>query len=314
MILTSTYQLLESDIFGFPIDLFIGASGYEVRCRHAAERLHTSLVKNKFVFGFSDRITHDRKQNDLYFLQNKFEIINDIDQKQNELVDKIIELINSIDKDEISILIDYTSMTRVMYSAFLLAINKLDSKNKIRAVFNYSPAIYEEPISNSFNSTIGPLNGFCSLESPDKPTALIIGLGYEKDRSLGLFGFIDPAICYAIYTDPPLDERYLMDVQQNNSELLSSLPPDQIIAYPLIDLQWTANLLQSLYVGLRDEYRVIFAPLGVKPFALLCMLLAFRYKNEIDVWRVSGGTSVEPQKRFPKGPLLLYCAEFGNDK
>jgi hypothetical protein len=81
------------------------------------------------------------------------------------------------------------------------------------------------------------------------------------------------------------------------------LPVENIFRHPLGDLQFTSNLLISLYSGLRDDYRVILAPLGVKPFCLLCLLLASRFPD-VDVWRITAGTKGIPQIREPLGPIL----------
>jgi hypothetical protein len=90
---------------------------------------------------------------------------------------------------------------------------------------------------------------------------------------------------------------------------LAALPEDRIFKYPLADLQQTGNLLLSLYSGLREDYRVILAPLGTKPFCLLCLLLASRFRD-VDVWRVTTGTKAPSLDRKPLGPLLILKADF----
>ena len=52
------------------------------------------------------------------------------------------------------------------------------------------------------------------------------------------------------------------------------------------------------------------APLGVKPFSLLCLLLAARF-GDADVWRVTSGTKAAPQERRPLGPLLVLKTVYG---
>ena len=98
----------------------------------------------------------------------------------------------------------------------------------------------------------------------------------------------------------------------NNAELLSRLRKvgrGYVIPHPLDDLEMTMNLLASLCGRLSTGSRVILAPLGVKPFSLLCLLLATRFPF-LDVWRVSVGPHGDPIDRPPLGPLLLYSAMF----
>jgi len=82
---------------------------------------------------------------------------------------------------------------------------------------------------------------------------LVIGLGYERERALGLFEYVDPAVSFAFYTDPAPDQRYRDVVLANNSALLKRIPKELIYRHPPADLQRTGNFLLSLYAGLRDD-------------------------------------------------------------
>jgi hypothetical protein len=63
---------------------------------------------------------------------------------------------------------------------------------------------------------------------------------------------------------------------------------------------------------LSRDYRVVVAPLGVKPFALISMLAVLRFQNA-DVWRVSGSTRSTPVDRKPIGENLLFEVIFVED-
>ena len=204
-------------------------------------------------------------------------------------------------------------MTRSWYAGALEALGSVQNKKRVECVFSYSPAKFTSPREATPNSLVGPLPGFCGLDVPDKPSALIIGLGYERDRALGLFQYVDPAIAFAFYTDPVLDPQFRDVVKANNTTLLNILPKENIYTHPLSDLQRTGDLLLSLCSALRDDYRIILAPLGVKPFSLICLLLASRFRN-IDVWRVSPGTKSPPQEREALGRLLMLKTVFVHEE
>jgi hypothetical protein len=160
---------------------------------------------------------------------------------------------------------------------------------------------------------MGPVKGFSGLDLPDRKSALLIGLGYEKGRALGLAEYVEAAETFAFYANPALDSAFLGAVLQNNQSLLDSLGPDRVFTYPLADLRATAAKLGSLALGLRSQsYRVILAPQGPKPFTFLCFLLATQHDG-FDVWRVSAGTSGKTYDRPPIGEVLVCRARFIND-
>ena len=160
---------------------------------------------------------------------------------------------------------------------------------------------------------MGPVAGFSALALPDLPTALIMGLGYEADRALGLAEYVEASETFALYADPALDSAFVEATIRNNAGLLSLLGRERVIPYPFGDLRATAARLSSLSLGLQMRgYRVILAPLGPKPFALLCLLLATRFP-ELDVWRVSAGTSGLAYDREATGDIVVCRATFSGE-
>lgn len=229
----------------------------------------------------------------------------------NEVTAKIFDLLENIQSTNIRIFVDYSSMTRSWYAAVIAAIRALSTKESVECFFSYSPSSFEAPPSTTApNEVVSPIGGFGGLEAIDGPSALIVGLGYERDRAIGLLEYVDPGVCFAFFTDPPLDRRYLEVLKENNSSFLNLIGEENQYKHPLMDIQRTANLLMSLVWGLKDCYRIILAPLGVKPFCLICLLLAVRYP-ELDVWRVSSGTKAGTPNRKAVGPLLVLRAVFG---
>ena len=231
----------------------------------------------------------------------------------DELRKWIADALRDCNGDTIRVLIDYSSMTRTWYAGLIETVLTFDSAKRVECVLSYSVAEYSAPRYASANASVGPIPHFCSLGEPDKPTALVIGLGYEEERALGLWEYIDPGYTCAFYTDPALDHRFRDAVLENNHAFLSKLPKDRIYPYPVIDLQRTGDMLNSVCRALLEDYRVILAPLGMKPFSLLCLLLATKL-SEADVWRVTAGTKTPPVDRKAAGPILALRAIFEPDE
>jgi hypothetical protein len=312
MKLASTSQIQQPDLSQHHFDVFIGASGYESRATYACTCIDLTKIRDRIAFGFTDRITPQRKNNDDFFIKADVTILPTSGDSCQLVREELQRRIESVDNDVVRIFVDYTSMTRSWYAGVIETLGSVQNKKRVECVFSYSPAIFTNPREATPNSLVGPLPGFCGLDVPDKPSALIIGLGYERDRALGLFQYVDPAISFAFYTDPVLDPRFLDTVKASNTTLLNILPKENIYTHPLSDLQRTGDLLLSLCAALRDDCRIILAPLGVKPFSLICLLLAARFRD-IDVWRVSPGTKSPPQEREALGKLLMLKTVFEQD-
>jgi hypothetical protein len=310
MKLVSTKQVGASEVFGEPpFDGFIAASGYETRATYAFNTLPVERISRKIAFGFSDRTGGRRRINDAIFDSGNVDIIPTDGNSASAAKAQTAALLHDIASESPRIFVDYSSMTRSWYAGIIEAVAAAPGKASVTCVFGYSPASFTPPSRPAPNAIAGPIAGFCSLDIPDKPSALVIGLGYERERALGIFEYVDPGVAFAFYTDPAIDERYTACVVRNNHALLNALGPDRVFRHPLSDLQRASSLLVSLYSALSEDYRVILAPLGVKPFSLLCLLLASRFLD-IDVWRVTPGQRGPIHEREPAGPILMLRADF----
>jgi hypothetical protein len=309
MKLFSTEQVSPASLRDQSFDSFIGSSGYESRAVYCLKCFDPKTAAEKIAFGFGDRITPQREDNDRTLERSGVDLVAASGDSGDIPGTYLRNVLRKTNDRPIRLLVDYTSMTRRWYASLLLELLSSSRTAPVECFFLYVPAIFNEPNEVAPNAAVGPIPGFCSLDVPDKPTALIIGLGYEKERALGLLEYVDPALCFAFYTDPTFDSRYIEVVRSNNSGLLASLPSERVFAHPLSDLQYTGNLLLSLCCGLQEDYRIILAPLGVKPFSLLCLLIASRFQD-IDVWRVTPGTKAPPQDRKAAEHPLVIKASF----
>lgn len=293
-------------------DFVLTASGYESRATHVAQQLAPMNEGRRVAVGFVDRPILSRSSNDAFFSQNGFELVLSSGSDGSAVRHEILRAVYECRSSVMHILVDFTSMTRVWYGTVLSALREYAENSPARVIitFAYSPSQYAEPQDPGPNLHMGPVSGFSTLSLPNRKTALILGLGYEPERALGLTEYVEAAEVYAFVASPALDERFLNAVLANNDQLIKDLGPEHVLTHPFGDLQATAARLASLVRGLSAlDYRVILAPLGPKPFALICFLLATRYP-ELDVWRVSQGESEPPYDRAPLGPVLSCTAEF----
>lgn len=302
-------QIEHDDLFKEKFDLIIASSGYEIRASHIANVLNSNCTE-KIVFSFSDHKSEKtRIENDLIFKKlnfNSFELTGNSNSKLTEVIDEFIKQSKS---QTISILIDYSSMTRIWYGAIIKYLKQLKKENQIvKVFFSYSTAkFHEPPETDSKTSNFEPINGYCNLSIPLYPSALITGLGYERNKAFGLKEFFDAELLYLFYTK---GNEYSKHVLQINQELIKRTPKSNVLSYSVNDLLLTKTILYELCSSLKENYRVIIAPLGPKPFTLVSFLVANELQS-VDVWRISSNDILEYNYCEPDGNIvtLEICYE-----
>lgn len=292
----------------------IASSGTEERGIYFSKKLkklgYLEFI-NKKVMGFNNwRMEGNRKSNDDFFKSNNFKIeIADGDE------DKIIKkMLNNIIQDknkEIKIIIDYSCMTRMWYSAVLDYFRNLNYDKIVTLYFCYSSAKFLGAPKKEFsNIYVGPLKGFSYLSVPTKPSALLINLGYEAKRAIGLKEYLD-AETFIFY--PTLEKRsiqYIKEIEDRNKEIIRRIKPGNIIRYPFYDLKQTYSILIDLCKDLREDFRIVIAPCGAKSFSLISLITSIKL-NDIDVWRITAGKAPEPENRIADGEISILKLQFG---
>ncbi|MDR0232154.1 MAG: hypothetical protein LBI82_08565 [Dysgonamonadaceae bacterium] len=265
-------------------DVFIASTGYEIRASFLAKQ--EIKANRKIVLAFEDNKDHpNRMLNDSIFEKYNFEFIKISGSDDDEILSLFKSIVLDHPYSELSILVDYSSMTRIWYGAIIYYLSHLQIENKkIRIYFSYSVSEFTPPPqieSETFN--FYPINSFCHLSLPTKPTALIAGLGYEKKRVFGLREYFDAEALFLFYTDKNSFTEYVLE---KNKEVIESVKETHIFPYTLTDVTYTKMLLQDLCEELKNRFRIIIAPCGPKPFTLLSFIIASNIPN-IDVWRIS---------------------------
>jgi hypothetical protein len=296
-------------------DYFIAASGYENRCTYLIDTIGIDAT-NKIVLAFTEKKDYlFRKKNDDIFSASGFTFI----EESAGGKDRIIELLNSICQSaigckHISILIDYSCMSKIWYAGILsyFASYELNIDN-LELYFSYTSAVFSAPVETDFKPMITTPRGLlkANLRS-SRPKAIIIGLGYEKFITTSMISTFNCTTIYAFYSDPAFDDRYAVSVTENNKKILKIIPHEHIIKYPVGNFKGTDSLLTSLTMKLRLDHHVVILPAGPKPFTLSSLILASRYPD-IEVWTVDNGQSPAAYNRDPMGEPLVCKLLFSNE-
>lgn len=279
-------EILMNEIEGELFDLFIFANNIEKRKLTAYDNLIQKNRINKVI-----ALSYPESEiEEISFAENH--IIKD----HEEILALIDLFISNSDKTLVNICIDYSCMTKSWYYSILLYFsNKEINLDKVKMLFIYTPSVYSKPLKPKPNTDIQPLPGKYIIPN-NKPKALIVCLGYEQNKAQGIIDQLDPKITYVFYSKPALDEAFVKKIEKNNKSVIEE--NKNIITFPIDSLLFIENELVSLYHMLKDEYNIIIAPLGPKPFTFVAMLLSAVYPD-IDIWRVGSGFDINEYEREP---------------
>jgi len=312
MDLIHSEQVSFDHLYRHEIDLVVAVSGYEKRSPYLMERIKLGN-ETKLVLAFEERIDElNRPHNDSIFKDLGFTFIN-VSGNSGISVEKLLGHLPQNKKEDLRILVDYSCMTKPWYASLIEFFSHTSLPyRKVQILFSYTQSAYIEPKKPKPLRLAEPLGYGGHGLIAGKPIALVIGLGYEKNRAEYLRKAVGPEETYCFYTDPASDKRFIEKVYINNFRLIESLHKRHVFSYPLEDMKQTSSQLTDLCLDLRLNYRIILAPLGPKPFALLCMVTGTRYPD-IEVWRVGAGKLESVYDRIPLGEPLVYSVEFGQD-
>jgi hypothetical protein len=285
MELDNACQVSPDELQNINFDAFIAVSGYESRCSYLVSQINVSNIPHKLVLAFTEKkeLLY-REINNRKFQELGFTFCDVSSGNPQSFISTFNAILKAINKNNINILIDYSSMPKIWYSEILNYFGSLeDSLTNVNLWFSYAPSEFIKSANAIGNKYLDPI---LPKSLNDKPIALILGLGYEKGRAQDFAKQLNAEVTYAFYANPAIDSRYVKEVLDNNQPVLKNIKQEQIIPYPIFDLNSVNDTLTQLCINLRMNYQVLLVPVGPKPFTLMCFILATRYPD-IKICRVS---------------------------
>ncbi len=302
-----TPGILEKENF----DFLIVAAGYEPRAVYLIENYHIR-AEHKIAFSYSENEQKAGENNKRIFEKHGFSFVRLSGSKYLPLENELKIQINSVDRENISILVDYSCMTKLWYASMInFFISEQEAKRNIKVFFSYTLAAFGKNKHFRLAFKFRPLSLGSKQSGSDKPTALIIGLGMEKGLADIAIKKIKPDVIYLMYADPSPDTDYVQQVFLNNHELVEQTEIKNLVNYPMDNLDQLSEILTKTALQLRLKYNVRIISLGPKVFSLISFLLASRFPD-INVWKMGWGqTKLYPDRRAIAGPLILKV-QFSN--
>ena len=277
------------------VDIIICGCGCEDRSIYVAKQFVLTSIKSKLAFAFDQPKDDERwKTNYNYYRENGFRIVESDGYDLQIITENVIKEINRfvLQKEVLKVVIDISSMTRLWYASILSLFSNRDLPfSQIRCVFYYAENS-ETSIDNFSDLKIQPIRGYSNIAVPEKPTALVLGVGEINNILNYLIGYFnaDRVICF--YTG--YSGKDSLDKMYSNT---------QFIPYSIDKMVGAFSELWDVCKSLSEDYRVVIIPCGPKPFTLISFLLRY-FLHEIDVWKVGPLHDVRMEDNSPTGKVI----------
>jgi hypothetical protein len=289
-------------------DLFVAAAGYEARSRYVAEILIPTALEN-LALGFECQQTLEFESNVEWYSSHGFTVEIGDDEPCAAF---FVERLTSLGKAQnLSVLIDISSLSRTRIALFLEALGLLLPTVAVEVDFVYALAMYTDPVENeSSNSHVGPvLPSFAGWWiEPDRAISAIVGVGYEQDKALGAVEHLQAADVWVFIPSSEI-ASYSPALAKANHSLLESVPRDRQLFYRVHDPMDCFQTIESLVYGLSLSENPVLLPFGPKLFALCCLLVALVHP-QVPVWRVSAQDEETPVNRQASGAVYGLTVVF----
>ncbi len=214
------------------------------------------------------------------------------------------------DKVGVDVFFDMTVFTRRRIASVLKVL--LDSSLPISSItLGYSPSVYVPPPSG-----VSPVRVVSAIDEKysgcfgdlSKPVALILPLGYERNKALGLISYLDPSRSF-IFLPKSFEGSFYRDVIENNDDILMDVPGSDCFIYNVEDPYSFYVDLKTLVINSLQLYRPLIAPLGPKIACAISVLVAHELFPDVPVWRISSNHSEYPVERQATGSIVNFKVE-----
>lgn len=269
-------------------DVSLFASGYESRCIHIPGLIDPCIVANPLVFGFTEE-SHSgkRDENDKYFLDrwNRKPIpLSSDDEKP--IYERLHKHTQSLDRP-IHILIDYSSMSRLWYTAVLNWARFATSGKDVIIDFVYTMGKYKKEKHPMVIREMVSIPGCEGRAFRLRESVALFGLGFHGLAALCVLDQLEVDTVYAFLASPGSTKEYVAKTRKINKALINDHKTKPLLELPLASIETCYRYLAETIAPHRPDGEITLVPMGPKPHVLASILVAMRFQ-EVACLRVSG--------------------------
>lgn len=298
-------------------DLLILASGYEERCRNIAELLEPSNISSTLILGFEEHVDAGHREYNRNFLAKKFgcnEHILSFDSE--EAIFKLLSSAN-LPRDRVaSVLIDYSSMSRMWYNSIIEFFNFGFDGQGARLTMGYTVGKYIDvpPIDNLKEADFAVEDVLClpSLEGGGvrtRKSVALVGLGFEWVPPFGVVEALEPDTVYGFIAEPGAFPEYPGVAEARNETFINEYCRERLLRLPLRSVEAAYKGLGGVVAPHLGAANIIIVPMGPKPHVLASIVVASRFREVTCLY--AKGTRHRPPEVKAASPMdiVVTCIE-----
>ena len=287
--------------------------GYEQRATTIAKRLSHCDIGRRIAVAFPETTIHNYHMNKKWYEENNTLLLYP---ETNSVANMVLDIFADCEigiGESLRVLVDISCFSSERLAGIIEGIQRylIQKESGLGVDFLYSLAKYTPPEKEFLpNRKIGPISPFFSGWKNDsaKDHVVIFGLGYEVDKALGVYEYLEPKVAwYFIPTSP--ETQYLESVVEINKELIDNQKSEQVIYYEVDSPLQTFSRLSALVRSTSQMAAPIIVPFGPKIFVLNALLVASQ-QFDTPVWRVGGRDLESPTDRVASGLSTGLSVEF----
>ncbi len=276
-------DITSDDVTHNKYDLGIFSLGYEARCIEVPSKLLGDNVSNSIIIGFDEHHEDATRQSCESFYRKNWEsseILNISKDEVKLIITSICNFFKASEKYNLSIIIDYTSMSRVWYAAILNYLIRFSDK-KITVDLTYASGLYENTNLNVELGSLKVIPGCEGVTLTKNKSAAIFMLGFDTNGPLRLYDLLNPNKCFGIMASPAASEDYVDMCKEKNDILISHHLDNgrNLIELPLNSLSVCYEHMSQILAPLTKNYNVTIIPFGPKPHILASILCGQNFNN-----------------------------------
>jgi len=268
---------LQTEQFGRPDGAFLVFASPEARCLGIATRFSNYAANAIYILTIGDEVNPQREANikELRRLCKPVGEIVECPVRHSDPIFGIGELVRSLlasSPSGSSITVDLSTFPKDALLLTLRAVERARPECRLRLVYT-EPGNYDEDLIHPITyglRRVGVVPTFSAPYRSQEELVLVIFLGFETDRVLGLWQTIEPHRTIAIIGHPAYNPCWEGVSERLNAALLAGLEPGDIHKVdprnPLQAFTLLKQLVQSEGECPRSNFYI--APLGTKPEAL----------------------------------------------
>lgn len=276
-------RVLDSDLDSFckeRYDVCIFSSGYESRCIHVPGLIDPGTIANPIVFGFMEESqSENRIKNDAFFKKRwRCVPIPLSGDDEKPIYDQLHKHTLSLNRP-IRILLDYSSMSRLWYTAVLNWARFAASGRTVIIDFAYSIGNYAEKELPMVIRGMVSIPGCEGRAFRLRESVAVFGLGFHGLAALCVLDRLEADTVYAFLASPGTSDADVAKIRSYNKDLIEGHNTKAILELPLSSVETCYRSLAETIAPHRPDGEITLIPMGPKPHVLASILIAMRFQE-----------------------------------